>query len=213
MQNNIQQVVQDFFGQFPERKWATGHILIHAGDNPAGVYYLKSGAVRQYTISDKGDEVILNSFKPGAFFPMSYAVARIDNKYFFETSEESAVCFVPLDQVMEWLEDNPRVVLDLLARMYSGVDGLLSRMTHLLSGTAYERIVNELVLQTKRFTGNQNMNDVVLPLKEYELGMYCGLTKETVSREFKKLKAKSLVSVGSNGITVHSVQKLASELD
>lgn len=213
MENNVPQIVKEFFEQFPSRTWGAGHILVHAGDNPEGVYYIEKGAVRQYAVSEKGDEVILTSFKPGAFFPMSWALARVQNKYFFETSEESTIRFATVEQAVELLHKNPEVTLDLLSRMYSGVDAILSRMTHLLSGTAYERIVNELILQTRRLTKSADVTDVVLPLKEYELGMFCGLTKETVSREFKKLKAKQLVSVNSNGIVVHDLKALSAELE
>ena len=213
MQKDIAVTVKAFFEQFPDRTWARGHILVHASENPQGVHYLERGSVRQYAVTDRGDEVILNSYKPGAFFPMSWALAGINNQYFFETSEESVIRFAPAEQVVEFLRANPEVTLDLLKRMYSGVDAVLSRMTHLLSGTAYERIVNELVLQARRLTKTVDGEDVILPLKEYELGMDCGLTKETISREFKKLKQKQLVSVHTHGITVHSVKKLASELE
>lgn len=213
MSISVADVVATYFDQFPSREWEVGHILIHADDNPTGVYYLEQGAVRQYAISEKGDEVILNTFKAGAFFPMSWALVGIPNGYFFEVSETALIRFAPTDQVVEFLHTNPDVTLDLLKRMYSGLDAVLSRMTHLLSGTAYERVVNELVLHAKRHTKSSDAKNVVLALKEYELGMYCGLTKETVSREFKKLKVKNLVSVHTGGITVHDLRLLAKELD
>lgn len=212
MEMTIARKVSQFFEQFPERRHETGHILIHAQDDPSCIFFLRSGVVRQYVISDKGDEVILNSFKPNAFFPMSWALNRSENTYFFEASEDIVVHCAPVEDVVEFLTANPDVAMDLLSRMYSGLDGLLSRMTHLLSGTAYERIVNELILQTKRHTKSTDARNTMLPLKEYELGKYCGLTKETVSREFKKLKAKDLVAVSTAGITVVDLKKLTVEL-
>lgn len=213
MSTSVGDKLTSFFDQYPARAYEPGHILIHAEANPEGIYFLQKGAVRQYVISDKGDEVILNSFKPGAYFPMSWALSHVENHYFFEASESITVSCAPAEEVVDFLSANPDIAMDLLSRMYTGLDGLLSRMTHLLSGTAYERIVNELVLHTKRQTKTSDALNTTLPLKEYELGKYCGLTKETISREFKKLKQKGLVEVGSAGILVTDLKKLISELE
>lgn len=207
----VAQIVREFFSTYPLKNWPKQHTIIHAGDNPSGIYYIEIGGIRQYTIDNRGEEIVVNTYKPGAFIPMFWAFSNEPCKYFFDTTEETSLRKAPIDDVIQFLRTNPDVTFDLLARMYAGLDGVLSRMVHLMSGSAYARLLNELVIQTKRLHSPKTTN-ITLPFKEYQLGSFCGLSRETVSREFKKLKAKKLVSISAAGITVHDLQLLDDEL-
>lgn len=57
---------------------------MHAGDIPQGVFYVKKGLIRLYSVSHDGEEFTLIIFKPGDFFPISWAIADIPNNYFLE---------------------------------------------------------------------------------------------------------------------------------
>ena len=212
MDKAVKAKIEKFFEAYPARKWPAKHIIIHAGDEPQGIYYIEKGGVRQYTIDQRGEEIVVNSFHNPAFIPMFWAFNDEPCKYFFETSDDTTLRCAPKEDIVVFLKKNPDVVFDLLGRLYAGLDGVLMRMVHLMSGTAYTRILHELIIQVKRLHPKDS-SEVLLPLKEYQLGSYCGLTKETVSREFKKLKQKKLVSVDSAGITVKDVKKLQEELE
>ena len=70
MDPEVAKKVEDFFGSYRPRRYAKGQILIHAQDNPESIFYLLSGRVKEYDISYRGDEIVLNVFSPPAFFPM-----------------------------------------------------------------------------------------------------------------------------------------------
>lgn len=212
MNSDVKQKIAGFFDQYAAREWPAKHILIHAGDEPQGIYYIKKGSIRQYTIDHRGDEIVVNTYKPGAFLPMMWAFNQEPCAFFFESSEQSTLHCAPKEDVLMFLEKNNDVTLDLLRRMYSGLDGVLMRMVLLMSGSAYTRILHELIVQTRR-QHSPNKTDILLPIKEYELGAQCGLSRETVSREFKKLKGQKLVAVDTNGITVTSLESLEQEME
>lgn len=212
MNSEVKAKIEKFFARYPARDWPAKQIIIHAGDEPQGIYFIKSGGVRQYTIDLRGEEIVVNSFHHPAFIPMFWAFNEEPCKYFFETTEDTILQCAPREDVITFLKKNSEVSFDLLARVYSGLDGMLMRMVYLMSGTAYVRILHELIIQTRRLHTAQT-TEIVLPLKEYQLGTYCGLSRETVSREFKKLKKKNLVRISNNGITVRNVDALKKELE
>src|SRR5207302_1404657 len=106
----------EFFTQFKSQQYKKGEILIRADDDPAGIFYLHIGTVKMYLISRNGDEIVLNLFKPIAFFPMSWAINHTKNQYYFEAMDAVTVCRAPKEEVLAFLKKNPDVVLDLLAR-------------------------------------------------------------------------------------------------
>lgn len=72
MNEEVAARIHEFFSAYPVRKYAKGHIITHAGDDPEGVLHLTDGKVRQYDISARGDEIVVNVFQPPAFFPLSW---------------------------------------------------------------------------------------------------------------------------------------------
>lgn len=83
MEEALVKKIDAFFTQFKYQKYKKGEILIRADDDPTGIFYLKKGTVKEYAISKKGDEVVVNIFKPASFFPMSWAINNTYNRYYF----------------------------------------------------------------------------------------------------------------------------------
>jgi CRP/FNR family transcriptional regulator, cyclic AMP receptor protein len=203
---------EEFFSAFKQRSYSKSQILVQAGDAPEFVYYLESGQVRQYDISYRGDEVVVNVFKPGAFFPMSWAINRTPNDYFFETVGEVKLRLAPPDKAVKFLKDNPDVAFDLLSRVYLGTDGLLRRMAHLMGGSARSRLIFELILSSRRYGDESGNGSTELHLKEGDLAARAGMSRETVNREMKKLKDDGLVSVENRKIVIKDMAGLERQL-
>ena len=87
---------------------------------------------------------------------------------------------------------------------------MLTRMTYLMSGNAYARLIAELLIYAKRFGNGQNVVDV--QIAEKDLAAQSGMTRETVSREMKILKDKGLVVVRKNILAITDLEKLEDEL-
>jgi len=212
MNKNIVSKIEEFYNQYPARAWRAGQILVQANDHPQGVYFIESGGVRQYTIDHRGGEIVVNTFHKPELFPLSWALNDTKNEYYFETIVDSTLRCAPQEEVFAFIENNPEVEHVMLLRVYRGLDRLLMRMVHLMSSSAYVRVLYELVIQTKRLETSKLQN-IVLPIKEFELGTYCGLTPETISREFKKLKKRKLVRVSNNEIIIVDFARIEAELD
>lgn len=207
MNDVVSQKIESYFSQYPMRKYPKQQILIHAYEDPENVFYLVEGKVKQYDISRRGDEVVVNVFKPGAFFPMQWAITGMDNKFFFGSESAIEVRVVPVKDALQFLHDNEDVTYDLLRRLYMGVDGLLSKIVQLMAGNAQTRLLHELVTEIRRF-GVTEDGYVHLKLSETELAARAGLTRETVSREMQKLTKANFVKVKHNDITIFNPEAL-----
>jgi CRP/FNR family cyclic AMP-dependent transcriptional regulator len=202
MPDDITAKVHTFFTRYPERSYPKGQILVFANEDPGHIFYLVEGQVRKYDISYRGDEIIVNTFKPSAFFPMSWAINRDKNHYFYKTETSVTLHITPADDALQFLKDNPDVTLDLLARVYRGTEGLLGRMVHLMSGTARSRLLYELIIECRRFGEKQENDTYILTSNEVDLAARSGLSRETVSREIRKLKTKGWAKVDHGHIIV-----------
>lgn len=209
----VEDKIRDHFSQFPHRTYPKGQIIIFANENPGHIYYLVKGKVRKYDVSYRGDELIVNLFKPGSFFPMSWALTHHDNKFFYKTEEESEFHIVPADKALEFLKANPDVMLDLLSRLYRGMEGVLGRLIHLMAGSAKNRLAYELLIECRRFGAKDTQGAYSIKISETDLAARSGLTRETVSREMQKLKDKKILSLDNKTMIIPNLTALEAELD
>jgi CRP-like cAMP-binding protein len=212
MAAEISEKLEKHFSQYPHRSYPKGQILIHGGDAPQHIFYIVKGNVRQYDISYRGDEIIVNVFKPQNFFPMLWAITRKPNKYFFEADTDVEVRLAPVDETVNFLKDNPDILFDLLSRVYKGLDGVLGRMVHLMSGSAKSRVLYELAVECRRFGKIAENGSCLISISEGDLAGRAGLSRETVSREINKLSQEGLVNVSHSGILISDLKSLESKL-
>lgn len=209
---DVSSKIEEFFSKHRSRNYAKGQILILSGDDTSYIYNLVEGKVKQYDVSYRGDEIIVNVFKPPAFFPMSLAINKTPNPYIYEAETDIVIRQVPADQVIDFIKDNPDVMFDLLSRVYRGLDGLLGRMTHLMASSAKNRLIYELIIEAQRFGVMQDNGFYKLNIQEKDLGARAGLSRETVNREIHKLKAEDLVDVRSKDIILKDIKALEKKL-
>lgn len=206
MSEDIQKRVGHFFKNFPTQRTSKGQILIWADNPPEAVFYINRGRVRQYLIFEDGTKATVNIFGPGSFFPMSLVLNDLPNKYFFETLEPSVFHCSPPAEALDFLKSNPDVLLDLLSRVYRGVDGILQKMAYMMIGDIQKLVIFELVTECRRGRHRQKPN--LVTLSEGELAAHVGLARETVNRQLAKLKTNGLIVVQKEGILVRDLAGL-----
>lgn len=212
MKEDVTTKINHFFNQYRSRVYAKGQVLILNGDSTDYIYYLIDGRVKQYDVTYRGDEIILNVFKPPAFFPMSMAINKVTTPYIYEAETDIKVRQAPVDKVIEFVKKNPDVLYDLLSRVYKGTEGLLGRIAHLMSSSAKGRLMYELVIAMRRFGEEQPDGSMELKMSEKDLGARAGLSRETVSREMTKLVKEGLVQVKTGLIIINDINQFETKL-
>ena len=188
-----------------------GQVIICGGEPLDSVYYLAAGQLRQYDISYRGDEVVVNTLASPSLFPLGPTLAGLHNRFFFEASSESHIYQAPTKEATMFLQQNPDVMFFVLHQFCVGSDGLFDRLAHIMGGSARSRVLYELLIQG-RLIGERRKSFIFIPLNESELASRSGLSRETVSREVHKLKKVGLLDVSRKGILLHDTDTLAEKL-
>jgi CRP-like cAMP-binding protein len=206
------QKIEQYFTKYPKRSYPKGQILVFADENPEYIFYIVKGRVREYAISYRGDEVIVTIYRPPAFFPMSWAINRARNNYFYKTETLTELHIVPVGDALGFVNDNPDVLIELISRVYKSMDRLFGRMVHLMSGSARDRLLYELILECKQSVKTNKEGAYRLDISEVDLAARSGLSRETINREIHKLKAEQMITVTAVSIVVKDLALLEKKL-
>lgn len=192
-----EQLTKDFFAAYLERAYAKGELLLRPGDSGI-VYYIESGVVVQYDISERGEKLVVNTYKPGSFLYLPNLLGQSDINFFFEASEQVVARRAPSRDVAAFIAQQPGVAYDTLVRLTRGTDGLLRRMAGTMAGGAEARVLQELKLLQARFPSAEGKVAITI----VELAAQTGLARETVSRAVKKLRETGAVNVAGGKFTI-----------
>lgn len=206
-------IIENFFSQAKSFDYRKSEIILRAGDNPQGVFYLKKGFVRLYTVFEDGKELTLHIFKPGSFFPMMWAIADITNGYYYEAMTDISVKRQGKEKVLNFLLENRDVLFDLTRRILIGLNGILTNIEYLLSGSAEHRVISALIICAKRFGESLKRGQVKikLPLTHQDIANLSGITRETTSIVMSRLEKKKIVNYDKRLIVIGNLKKLEKE--
>lgn len=213
--DDVFNTVDQFFSGYRTVVFEKGEIITQGGTQPSGVLYLIDGQVIQYDILPNGAEAIVNSFQPPSFLPMSWAINHSLNRFFFEAHTKVIAKQAPPEDVVAFIKAHPDIMFDLLSRVYRGTDGLLGRLTNLMSGSAQSRVQFELHNAALRFGDTAPDGSTTIPMTETDLARRSGLARETVSRALKQLRTTGAITVkpGGGSIRIDNLEYLKELLD
>ncbi|OGE77018.1 hypothetical protein A3J19_04795 [Candidatus Daviesbacteria bacterium RIFCSPLOWO2_02_FULL_41_8] len=202
-----------FYRQFAIRSYKKGEMLIRADDDPQGIFCLKKGYVRQYTISKAGYELTLHILRPISYFPMVWAVNGTPNVYYFEALTLVEVGRAPREQVVNFIKDKPTIIFELLSELIEDYAESLTRIEHLVFSDAYRRVISVLLYIAKHF-GEKEGKGIVIHNRftQQDIATLVGVARETASNEMVKLEKKGLVKYVDHSILFESINKLELEL-
>jgi len=214
MKTSVHIATESFFSRYPKKHLKKGVVLLFPDEEIKNVHYIINGKIRQYAIDNRGNENVVNVFQSPAFFPVMSALHPLmHNRYFFEAATDVDLFVAPASDTVTLLRSQPYVMLDLLTRLYSGVEGMQRRMLLLMSGSAKDRTIFELVIESRRFGTQRDDGSFLIHISEGELARRAGLTRETTNRELSKLKQRGLIAITNQTITIKNVPTLERLLD
>ncbi len=213
MKNDYAGRLEEFFTQFPQTGLKKGQIILQPNDKPAGVYFLKDGYVRMYSVFEDGRELTLNIFKPNTYFSMMWAIADIPINSYFQTMTPTLLQLAPKNKLLEFINDNPDILYDLTRRILIGLDGTIVNFQNLLSGRAYNRVIAALILSAKRFgkKGADNHVTIDLRLTHQDIASLAGITRETASLKLETLQKKALIHFEKHLLVIKNLKQLQDE--
>lgn len=193
------------------RAAAKEHIFV-SGDPCVHLYRVEEGMVCLYKVAQNGQRQIVRFCFPGDYFGLG---AQNEHVAGAQALQPSRLRAVPLAELTRKAEAYPRLGAELY-RMLS--DELARLQDHLLTvgqRSALERVANFLVgLSRRNAASGGDPETLTLPMTREDIGDFLGLTLETVSRTFTKLRVAGLAEFhhGSQ-VTLLSIEKLEEVAD
>lgn len=205
--------LKKFFSKFKLIEYKKGEVILRAEEIPQGAFYILSGYVKMISLLVDGRELMLNIFKPGSFFPMMWAIANIENSYFFYAITNVTLRRIPKNDLAIFIKKNPDVLFDLTNRILIGLNGLITNIEHILSGDAYNRVISALFILAKRFGEKTEKNKIIikLPVTHQDIANIAAITRETASITMKKIERKNIISKWKGLIVINNITKLKKE--
>lgn len=213
MTDNKTKEFEAFYKQFKTRLYKKGEMLIRADDDPQGIFCLKKGYVRQYTISRTGNELTLHILRPISYFPMVWAVNGTPNVYYFEALTEVEVGRAPKDDVVKFISDKPAIIFELLSELIEDYAESLKRIEQLVFSDAYRRVIAVLLYIAKHF-GEKHGKGIIVDHRftQQDIATLVGVARETASNEIAKLEKSGLIRYVDHSMIIDDIKVLDKEL-
>ncbi len=184
-----------FFQKYQLLTFKRKDILFHSHDKPSGVYYLKTGFVRNYAISLTGEEFTQIIFKERDFFPLSWAMNNTKNVHTYEAMTDVEVWKAPRLDFQQYVRNHPDTLFELTKRIIVRLKGIQQRIEELAFGNANHKVASILLICADRFGVKTSKGiEIQVPLTHRDIATLVGLTRETVSIEMNKLKKQGAFS-------------------
>ncbi|MBI4009356.1 Crp/Fnr family transcriptional regulator [Candidatus Roizmanbacteria bacterium] len=213
MDRQIKAKIQAFFTKFPLKRYKKEEVLIDPNEELKGAFYLAKGFVREYTISPQGDELTLHVFAPGSYFPMTWVINGIKNRYYYEALMTCETHIASKEKVLGFFEKEPSVIFELSKRLLQGIDKFLVRIEYFASGTAKIRVISAVLFLARHF-GVEKKNAIKLqyPFTHREIASFAGVSRETASREIERIRSQKLVEIRDHKLEIKNIDILKKQL-
>jgi CRP/FNR family transcriptional regulator len=167
--------------------------LFSEGDSADYVYNITGGSVSIAKSMADGRRQIAGFLGAGDFLGVNTKSTYTTSA---ETLTEAHLCRFPRAAFRRLLDETPCLEHRLLAVAESEIAAAQEQILLLGRKTAMERIASFLLLQAARMKARGMAdNPVLLPMTRAEVGDYLGLTIETVSRCFTKLRKLDVIGL------------------
>lgn len=190
-----------------------GTTLARAGEPRAYVYTVTEGALRLVRTLADGRRQVSGFVLPGDYVGLS---GSDHHRYDIEAIADSRVCRVPVAQMRDLRLRHPHLERKLLQRACQELDAAQDNALALARLQPPERLADFLLrLAAREAQLGQVGNRVSLPMGRSDIADHLGLTMETVSRTFTKLRQQGLIALPHLNVVeildFAGLQKLASD--
>lgn len=186
-----------FLESHPHKHFKKGATIFLKDEVPETAYVIKKGIVATYDITSEGEEQPLTFDAKNEIFPIGWVFNKVSRtQYFYRAFTDCELLAVPREDITTYLKANPATAYEMYAGLATRVAIMQARVHGLQQPKAAAKLLYTLRMLVDRFGSAESprMVRLRLPLTQQELASFVGLTRETVSIEFKKLTDQGLLT-------------------
>lgn len=171
------------------QKASAGETLFSEGDDSDGIYEVVTGMLRLYKLLPDGRRQITGFISAGQILGLAPEGTHV---YSAEAITNVTLCRYPRVGFDRLIDEVPGLARRLLAVTSHELRAAQDQMLLLGRKAAAEKVASFLLLMADQ---QGNDTEVSVPMARSDIADYLGLTTETVSRTFTKLKLEGLIAL------------------
>jgi CRP/FNR family transcriptional regulator len=193
---------------------AKGEIIL-GNDVTKGVYYISTGYIKVYSISQAGEEFVHIIYGPGEIFPLVWAYLGIQpESLFYQAMSSTTLWRLSRDWFNVFITGQLEFAHAMSVQLAQQFRIYIDRVDNLEYKRASERVAYQLLFLASRFGIRANAGYVIDPVVTHDvLAGSINLARESVSRELEKLERQRIIRFQDRHILIHNVQALAAKLN
>lgn len=188
-----------------EQFFHKGEIINHEGEKISTFKYLKSGLVKLYRRSARGEEQVITVTRPFEFVSNMSIFSEERYKYSVSALEDSVVCMVKLDFIKELFLKNGSFAMGLLTKISMINDKIISQTLDIRQKNLIGRVAFVLLYFTKEIYKSKVFD---LPVSRKEIADYIGMSTANVIRTLSDFKREGIIKVFGKTIEIVEIDKL-----
>lgn len=184
-------------------------VVFHEGDPAAAFYIMKAGRVKMYKVSRDGREQVLAILGDGQIFG---DVPTFDGGPYpasAATMVDSEIFLIRREDFQELVRRHPEIALKIIRVLGSRLRQALELVRDLSFKQVPHRLAGLLLKLGQEYGQETDAGLVInLPLSRQDLADIAGTSRETVTRELKKMEREGLLGIDRRQITVRDKERL-----
>jgi CRP-like cAMP-binding protein len=167
------------------------------------VHYLEIGYIRRYLITHEGNKSVQNIYGPSDIFPLTPVYTQVfemdiyrgPEQYYYESMTEVTLHSLEITKLRELLNEKPELYKDLFYAAGVRLNSYIHRMEDRSLRASLLRTAHMVAYLGQQFGKEigENQLEIQLPLTKQSLAEILDLTRETVSRDLNRLKARGFI--------------------
>lgn len=207
--NHLNDETKDKVGKLiTDKTFNKGEVLYRAQEIGNTMYIIHKGRVKIYRLTESGREQLVRILGPGDFTG-EYNIfnGEAEHGEYAEAMSKTTACTLNHSDIQPLLTEQPVIAMEVMREMSRRLENSEKQTTQVAVGQIGERLSMYLADLVE---DEEDENVVVeLPMSRKEIASYLGTTPESISRKFKELEEKDMITqLPRKQIKIHNVDDL-----
>jgi CRP/FNR family transcriptional regulator, cyclic AMP receptor protein len=214
----IQELTEDqrafFFRNVFKKSYPKNSVIFSPGDSGNLIYYVVSGRVKIYNLSQGGKEVIYWFCNPKDLFGLAELCGAEMRAVFAEAVEDTQTLTINKANFLELINKNPQISLILMRLFGSRIRQAHETIRDLVACDVPSRLA-QLLIKLSQINGEAVGDRLTLKnkLTHQEMADMIGATRTTVTEIINRFKREAFLKYDSGKITFLNLKKLSELID
>ncbi|MDY6800306.1 MAG: Crp/Fnr family transcriptional regulator [Bacteroidota bacterium] len=188
-----------------EKFYRKGENIYIEGDPVHSFLYLQNGLVKLFKTESNHKEHIISIAKPKDFIGLLSIFSNQDHVYSISAVEDSIICFIDLDIIKSFIQNNGDFALDFLKKISKLSDSIIKTRVDINTRQLRGRIAYMLLFFAQNIYNAKKFN---LPISRKEIADLIDMSTENVIRALSEFRKDGLIQIEGKNIVINDIERL-----